>query len=1277
MGLNPRGTFSTDLSLFGSRITDILATDLPSGVSPDNQNVWFQPGMVATRPAFSRMLASAIAGSPNIVSVKEFVSPSGDLPTAFVDSNGAIWINDSSHATSTTLIGTVAAGLTAKFANAFDKLWAAFYSPSISSAFSTSPFVGAGVPIYYNGQQINRVTSDAPGITPSFANVPTLPYALNPIGTSTTLTISSAVTAAPIKVAQRFFFVDWIYTSYYTQMIYTATSAVPASWINTTISVSGLSGTNSSIANISGQIISISGNTFTLQVYTQLPVNLTGQSGSAVEPTTIYLTRQSNTVTAWIGGATVPAYLQPGFWSSLTNGDNSIINGPDWTITSIARATTGLVTVVVSTQLTNLPVGTQLYIDAGPTALSGNVSVTNGSPTVSLNSGSNFLLDMVGQTITINSVLYTVLAVNETGTSLTLASDVTSATGNYAYTASVTTFPAGFQTVYQVISVTPTSTTFVYQDVDTTVASSASGSVYQQWTPQLGTGGNAAQITGAGIDATHGAFIQFFQLGPDTSLGVGQGTIASPFVQIQGQIPPGLRNAVMMFQSPDGQITAPSPIVQIQITGGAYLLNASNIPIGPIGWTRILAFTPYNGSSWYYIVPVVEPAIGNSGQTIVLGTIVNDDWSTSATIDFSDAQLTSATQIDATGNDLFNQFVLPPALGVQEYAQRLHWWGLINNVRNLDNMGFDGGYAPPSGSASVTNGSPTVDLVNGSSFLTGASWNGSTIVLGGVAYTIAGVTSSSVLTLASNYMGSTATVAFTVKNPTGCAPPGWTITTVTTAPSLAISTLGPGFSCVIPPGNGTNPNQISQEAYQDEFGAPIVDPSTNYGFRFLGQISGAASALLTVELYSPTQGVISLGTISVSATPGWCYGTLGGTTPANIPPDLQLIISGALSGVTFSLDELELIDADEPIEQTNVHSSYVGNPFGYDAVTGVIGIDAAESITAMFRQRGYVYILTDQSLYQGQASAQSEPAGWTVNQYATACGCSGPNAVDPNEDVAFWSGRYGGRIFNGNPSAKKISQEIASDWENHNWNYQTLDWVANDPVERIVYFGIVQKGQTSVSAMLPMNYRLADDTYNVPDPIHTSAFSGKMIATDLGRKWTLWTPGMNLAAMCTRPGPNGLARQMVFAGSGYGNLYTQDTVNFPGLRDSDDDFGPIDGYYTTYFFPEHLLEQNPQLSQYRKFFGYAGVHATGVGKLVITPYVGSLSTPWPAFPPFALKTGEPGFDYQVPLNVRGDRMALEISTQSLSGGVGGAFVMTHLIFSGAQDKSFPVRGSLI
>lgn len=52
---NTNDSFTLDLSLFGSMVTDMAPTDLPAGACPENSDVFFLPGGVYTRPALVRL----------------------------------------------------------------------------------------------------------------------------------------------------------------------------------------------------------------------------------------------------------------------------------------------------------------------------------------------------------------------------------------------------------------------------------------------------------------------------------------------------------------------------------------------------------------------------------------------------------------------------------------------------------------------------------------------------------------------------------------------------------------------------------------------------------------------------------------------------------------------------------------------------------------------------------------------------------------------------------------------------------------------------------------------------------------------------------------------------------------------------------------------------------------------------------------------------------------------------------------------------------------------
>jgi hypothetical protein len=225
-----------------------------------------------------------------------------------------------------------------------------------------------------------------------------------------------------------------------------------------------------------------------------------------------------------------------------------------------------------------------------------------------------------------------------------------------------------------------------------------------------------------------------------------------------------------------------------------------------------------------------------------------------------------------------------------------------------------------------------------------------------------------------------------------------------------------------------------------------------------------------------------------------------------------------------------------------------------------------------------------------------------------------------------------------------------------------------------------------------MSYRLNDSAYNVPDPIHVSSYSGKLIVTDLGRRWSPWQLPLNCAAMVKRELPTGIAKTIVFgggnglapgSGTGFGNLYLLDTPNYWPLDNSldfwncvDDDYGTINAYYVTSFFMPRELEQNPQLEHFRKNFKFFAIHATGIGSLKVTPYIDALSKPQRVFPLTPLSLDDPGFDLEFHPILKGNRVAYRFESYVGPPGTMKAFAVTQLTVSAIKDNVFPVRGTV-
>src|SRR5271168_1165339 len=139
-----------------------------------------------------------------------------------------------------------------------------------------------------------------------------------------------------------------------------------------------------------------------------------------------------------------------------------------------------------------------------------------------------------------------------------------------------------------------------------------------------------------------------------------------------GDITAGVHQCSVIFVTRQGFWTAPSPPVSWTSTGNK--VNVTNIPTGPFNVVqRLLAFTAEAGANFYNVPATMT---------------INDNSTTSLTVDFTETILLSGTSMDY----LFSQIELPEQLGVVDYAERLFWWGERANMDNWRNLTFDGGW---------------------------------------------------------------------------------------------------------------------------------------------------------------------------------------------------------------------------------------------------------------------------------------------------------------------------------------------------------------------------------------------------------------------------------------------------------------------------------------------------------------------------------------------------------------------------------------------------------
>lgn len=616
-----------------------------------------------------------------------------------------------------------------------------------------------------------------------------------------------------------------------------------------------------------------------------------------------------------------------------------------------------------------------------------------------------------------------------------------------------------------------------------------------------------------------------------------------------GMIAGGIHQVCVSFLWRGGYITRPSPPIPWTAAGNKQA-TLTGLPIGPPGVrARIIHLTGAGGGN-FFSIPVSVQIPGNSvwfgtaaSNTVIAPTVVNDNTTTTVTLDFPDNVLFNGIAADIAGNNLFGIVTLPPCVGFDAYAGRIFAWGMFNTVINFDNMGFNGG---------VISGSPNSPL----------SWGNVDAVHGAI-----------------------------VTAPTGFGW-GWRITGTGGAGTIGL---------------------ITQTAYQTPMFISILEPNTQYSYWWYAKPSAAGLAgNLVAELFS---GGIAIATASVPinsipAGGGFVHADFSALTPAAIASDtlLRVYASGQGAGDTVTLCEMMTVFTAQPYVTRSFAVSYINNPETFDGVTGVLGstqdpmpiMDTFQILESFFyltgTGKGCLHVTTD---------AAAEPSSWSVRKRESNVGGASLHCASTSNAWAAWIQDTGKnlalRIFAGGESAR-ISREMKTDFEAANMAAKKTAWLCNADAENKMYMGFAQ-GEAALPNVMPvLDYFESDTAENIIQnrPLKIG-FTGKMLTTDLGRKWTDFTLPMACGCLLARPG--GIIQFVcgsgpTAAGQSFGNMYTFDPAKL-----TDDDYGVIGGTsakggprYMTYFFVNHEMEQTLQLGGSHKLYDAASTFVTGTGK---------------------------------------------------------------------------------
>lgn len=737
---------------------------------------------------------------------------------------------------------------------------------------------------------------------------------------------------------------------------------------------------------------------------------------------------------------------------------------------------------------------------------------------------------------------------------------------------------------------------------------------------------NGANVVSAAESGTGIANGTIFTFDPGLSL-LGAGVVAiignsgGGTVTTAGALGGGVRSAVTIFITRNGYVTAPSPPVVFETTGGTDTLNVTQIAVGPpnvIG--RIVALTGANGGNFFYI-PVPVTIQGTGQPTTYSSTVINDNSTTVASFRLVDAVLLAGIAIDVQGNNLFNQIELGSAAFSIAYADRM-FYGLENNkIQNLLNPTFDGGYLPNQNGVIFPLGwTPYLPYDTGGTLVTSQIFGNS--------YRITNSTGSQQTLLGMIYQSAFQDV-------------------------YKVPIILPNFTYSVRM-RARCPNGVPSGIYVDLL-------SSSFG-SIVGQFSVSAADLTTnLKLFT--------GTLLTSAFTG------------QVPQDLLLrVYAGNVPNLAqVEIDRIEIFPTAQPVLNAELQGSYVRNLEAFDGLTGPLGLASENNQTALgaFVNYDILYILKSSSMFSTQDSPGNEPANWTVREVSNKVGTAGINAYDVGEEWMLTACRSGLYVFAGGEPVK-CSQEIQPTWDAINWQYGYSIWLRNDIINRKILIGVpmvtpnqwlpnapVNANPTTPNVILMCNYKELNTSNELATrgPIKIQS-SGRVISWDMARKWSIWQIPCPYADFITRG--DGNAPLFFCNGNGDSTISQQ----IAGLLN--DNGEAINSLYTTYGFVKSDEEaQNPLLGNHRKAYRYTDMNVSGSGRITMRALPNTLDADHPVIVPGGLRLADPAQNnLERPLNVSANRLFLQFEAEEDDAG----FQLSEVILTAIKEPHSPVRG---
>jgi len=913
-------------------------------------------------------------------------------------------------------------------------------------------------------------------------------------------------------------------------------------------------------------------------------------------------------------------------------------------------------------------------------------------------------------------------SVDTSGTAVTYVSgnDFSSLTNGEAMTISGTGYVIA--TVNSSTSITLTATAGTQTGAIWNAGTTSTGS----FTVSLATVTDFPSVPEAGQATTAGTIFAFdpgfLTLGTSTDPIYGDGTGGSfVFVSATSQlITPGVKQGSVFFITRNGAVTRPAPPVQFTVPENCGAILVTGILLGPpnvvargITLTESGQNGVKGGSFYTYDTPVSYVVNGVSYQSDAL--IVSDNTSTSATFAFTDTVLLASDEIDIPGNDYFNLMEIGSPAWIFQYAGRMLYGLCQNQLQNLLNMTFDGGYLPaavdilPLPPGWSINGSGNV----GNYTVSGFSITANIVTVSavnslqpGYSVQITGLSTGTYLNgvtlIVVSATGTTFTAAFTHANVGFTSDSGTVL--VTSASIGLIPSLDFGNAFRIVNYGATSWTQAAilfQSAYQDYLGVNILQPNTPYSIRVKARSTTADAQQLTIQLPTYSGGVFG-ATLYGSATFSFNQGgyviqeaeLVTGTGLPIVPSTLQIAVgvSELAPGAGLEIDRIEIYPTDNPVLTTTILTSYASKFESVDQNTGTLGVGTENPQPAVgaFELLEQLYIEKISSLQITQDSPNYEPNEWQVRQTSDRAGSVGPNAFDEGEEFCLSVSRNGLYYFDGG-KPMPVSRELQSTgaglnlWSQVNWAAGRTIWIRNDLENRRVYIGLplitpnfwlpnaAASTPTSPNVILMCNYTgcPTGEELAASSEVHITMF-GDLKALDMRRKWSLWQNASPVAEFVPRQ--DGLSAPLFLCS---GTETTKIYQFLPGAAvngQNTDDGGAINWSYTTYGFAKAKQgQQTPGLGALRKIWYYLAATMEGAGQVaakLLSNSLGALARNTYTIPlPFTLSSPQQN-DQERVLEIGGQRVFIEFS----SIGTGGYAEVGPVMLDGEMDKVSPHRG---